>query len=433
MKGLHILNDRKYPVPAYTKERPILFQTKANYPCTYVYVVTEKKYDPVRKYNVDKRVEIGRLDYKLPSDWKKIEGGRPTEMFINENYSTYFPELAYITEPEEEPEKEQGDESNGTDPQPDTGFEEDEKKMYLDYVKVGVHMVVDVIVKSYRIEEILKKAGFTAVETNRMLDIAVFMIIEEDNAALHFETYAQEHLQYETDRIISDTMVGRLFASITNEKIQKFMDEWNKANAEKSKNSQEAHKIYIGADGTNTPSEAGDIDYVEFGASKEHDGNPIINFMLAVDYSTKIPLYYDEYFGSINDLAECIILISKMLSFGYKDIGFVFDRGFFSKKNIEYCDQKGLSFIIMAKGWKKFIRDIVLQTLGTFESTEEAYISRFEVYGTTTTGMMFGKERYIHVYFNPHNVAYEQAEFRRKLRVWEKKLDNHIQTNETVD
>ena len=34
----------------------------------------------------------------------------------------------------------------------------------------------------------------------------------------------------------------------------------------------------------------------------------------------------------------------------YKQIGFVLDRGYFSKDNIRYMEENGFSFIIMVKG-----------------------------------------------------------------------------------
>lgn len=36
--------------------------------------------------------------------------------------------------------------------------------------------------------------------------------------------------------------------------------------------------------------------------------------------------------------------------FGYKKIGFVLDRGYFSKDNISYMEENGFSFIMMLKG-----------------------------------------------------------------------------------
>ena len=46
-------------------------------------------------------------------------------------------------------------------------------------------------------------------------------------------------------------------------------------------------------------------------------------------------------------------------------------------------DQNGYSFLIMVKGMKDFIRDIIEKNQGDFENSRGRYIDRYDVYGTT--------------------------------------------------
>jgi transposase len=192
-------------------------------------------------------------------------------------------------------------------------------------------------------------------------------------------------------------------------------------------------KVYLSADGTNSSSQAGQIDLVEYGASKIEDGNPIINMMLIVDMLSKLPISYDMYNGSINDMSECTYMLNQILEMNYMAFGIILDRGFFSRENIAYFDEHHLDFIIMAKGWKRFIRNVVLEVVSTFENKQKYYIPRYGVYGTTTKGELFDAERYIHVYFNPDMVGKEQNAQREKIENWENKLVKLKQTQEHVD
>ena len=72
-----------------------------------------------------------------------------------------------------------------------------------------------------------------------------------------------------------------------------------------------------------------------------------------------------------------------MIEYGYKRIGFILDRGYFSKDNIRYMDQERYDFIIMVKGMKKLVRDIVKSRKGTFETDRDCSIRSYRVYGTT--------------------------------------------------
>lgn len=67
----------------------------------------------------------------------------------------------------------------------------------------------------------------------------------------------------------------------------------------------------------------------------------------------------------------------------YRNIGFILDRGYFSKKNLAYMDQNGYSFLIMVKGMKDFIRGIIEENQGGFENSRGKYVDRYDVYGTT--------------------------------------------------
>ncbi|MFI3215043.1 MAG: hypothetical protein R3Y24_17175 [Eubacteriales bacterium] len=59
--------------------------------------------------------------------------------------------------------------------------------------------------------------------------------------------------------------------------------------------------------------------------------------------------------------------VSDFLQYGYKKIGFILDRGYFSKKNIEYMDECGYSFVLMIKGMASLVEEIVSEKLGSFE------------------------------------------------------------------
>ena len=88
----------------------------------------------------------------------------------------------------------------------------------------------------------------------------------------------------------------------------------------------------------------GDIDFVEYGHPKEDISAPVINYSVAYDRNNAKPLYYEDYPGSIVDISQLQYTLEKADGYGYKNIGFILDRGYFSKENIHYMDKCGYGY-----------------------------------------------------------------------------------------
>lgn len=76
------------------------------------------------------------------------------------------------------------------------------------------------------------------------------------------------------------------------------------------------------------------------------------------------------------------------------------DRGYFCKENICFMDDNGYDFVIMVKGMKSLVRDLVLEVQGSFENDRGNSIRAFKVSGTTIKGKLYAtdkKERYFHI------------------------------------
>jgi len=79
-------------------------------------------------------------------------------------------------------------------------------------------------------------------------------------------------------------------------------------------------------------------------------------------------------------------MLGKASGYGYKKMGFILDRGYFSKSNIKTMDRLGYSFVIMVKGMYDLINNIVLDNKGTFENKWSKHIDEYDVYVITRKG-----------------------------------------------
>lgn len=352
---------------------------------TYIEYEYDRIYDPVKQYTYPKRASIGRVD---PED--------PTRMTPNENFLKYFPDAEI---PEE--------------------IDRSERSPYLN---IGPYVVLHKLIQDCKLKEILD-GYMDEKDTGFLLDLACYSIIEENNAGQYYPDYAYEHALFTPDmKIYTDSKVSDFLHGLKPEQSVGFLNSWNR-----SKNKRQ--KIYLSYDSTNKNCQAGDIDLVEYGNAKVDAGLPIFNYSVACDSANREPLFYELYPGSLNDVSQLICMIDKAQGYGYRNIGFILDRGYFSKKNLAYMDQNGYSFLIMVKGMKDFIRGIIEENQGDFENSRGRYIDRYDVYGTTVKRFLCEgdtKKRNFHIYYSDGKAYSEKQEIKQRIRRLKKYLDSCV-------
>lgn len=332
----------------------------------YVEYEYDRIYDPVRQYTFPKRVTIGKLSETDPE-----------LMQPNQNFLKYFPDAEL----------------------PETK----NRTSRSSCLRVGAYFVLRKIIEEYNLVELLG-GYFEQRDLGLFLDLAVYSIIAENNAAQYYPDYTYNHPLFTIGmKQYSDSTVSDFLNSVTDDQSIGFLNSWNE-----TRNHRE--KIYISYDSTNKNCQAGDIEMVEFGHPKVDVGQPVFNYAVAYDTHNQEPLFYEKYPGSLNDISQLQFMLDKAFGYGYKKIGFILDRGYFSCENIQYMDKCGYSFVIMVKGMASMVNELVLEHKGTFESKRVNNIYEYGVYGKTVKHRLYAgdkKERYFHLY---HSISKESAE-----------------------
>ena len=332
----------------------------------YVEYEYDRIYDPVRQYTFPKRVTIGKLSETDPE-----------LMQPNQNLLKYFPDAEL----------------------PETK----NRTSRSSCLRVGAYFVLRKIIEEYNLVELLG-GYFEQRDLGLFLDLAVYSIIAENNAAQYYPDYTFNHPLFTNGmKQYSDSTVSDFLNSVTDDQSTGFLNSWNE-----TRNHRE--KIYISYDSTNKNCQAGDIEMVEFGHPKVDVGQPVFNYAVAYDTHNQEPLFYEKYPGSLNDISQLQFMLDKAFGYGYKKIGFILDRGYFSCENIQYMDKCGYSFVIMVRGMASLVNELVLEHKGTFESKRVNNIYEYGVYGKTVKHRLYAgdkNERYFHLY---HSISKESAE-----------------------
>ena len=340
---------------------------------TYVDFQYERRYDNVTKNNKGRKTTIG----KLCDDDQSM-------MYPNPSYYKYFPD-------EEIPEETVEDHSC--------------------VLRCGPYVVIKKIIEDYDLDKMLKDI-LGEDDMKLFLDLAAYSIIEENNAGQYYPDYAYNHpLFTDNMKIYSDSKVSDFINSLTVDQSVEFLNTWNE-----KRNKREG--IYISYDSTNKTCDAGDVEIAEFGHSKEGTKRPIVNYAIGYDVENKEPLYYQDYPGSLNDMSQLKCMVDDAKSYGYKKIGFVLDRGYFSKENIQYILESGYRVLIIVKGKKDLVNALVMKNKGKFEEERENAVSKYGAYGMTERIKLFEDDKndsFVHIFFSPALYSNERSKLEDTL------------------
>lgn len=353
---------------------------------TYIEYTYAREYLPEKKYNVARRTTIGKAD-----------PDHPGMMFPNPNFEKFFPDVEIPAE--------------GTAAEP-------VNESRSSCIRIGAFSVVRRIIEDYKLAEHLKRWDDRG--KGLLLDLAAYSVIAESNVAQHFPDYAYNHpLMTPQNKIYSDSTISRFIREIDDNDRVEFLNSWN---ATHDKN----EKIYVSYDSTNKNCKAGDIEMAEYGHPKNDVGAPIINYSIAYDMTNEKPLLYESYPGSIVDVSQLKYMLEKIRGYGYKKIGFILDRGYFSKANIQFMDSCDYDFVMMVKGRASFVHGLVMEHMGEFESKRACSIKAYRTYGMTVKAKLYADDdadRYFHIYYKAKKQASERARLEADLDRMEAEMD----------
>ena len=345
---------------------------------TYIYYVVEKVYDKEHQYNNDKRVSIGT---KIDDEY----------MYANDNYYEYFGDEI---DPEGEAER-------------------------SDTLKIGNTMVISKVMEDLDITSILDEiyGNYSRI----LQDLVSYIIVTEGDAMQFFDSYAFEHPL--AGKNLTDDQISEILRLMELKDSELFLRAWNQLHAN-------AKSVYVSYDSTNMNCAAKGIEMADYGHPKIDIGEPVVNVGIASKQDDGTPLFYEDYEGSIVDVSQCRYMVNRCLSYGYKNIGFILDRGYFSKENIDYFDRNGFDFIMMVKGNAKFVQSALEEVKLKLRMDTKCYMAGHYLSGITKEMELYKndkKKRYLHIFYSDERAASERTKYLERLNKQRNQLDQRIE------
>lgn len=358
--------------------------------CVYVYHVTGKEYKKDKQYVVEKRVCIGKM----------IDG---ENMNPNDNFYQYY-EIE--------------------------GGNEEEPPRFSDAVQVGAPALLFKIMDELKLSELLESIHGKE-DADLIKDLISYMIIRQTSTMQHYSDFVWSHL-INSGKKWDDSRISEFLKNeIGYAQTELFVSKWNEIQPEQA-------GIYISYDSTNMNTKAEGVEMAEYGYAKDDSDVPQVNISYAVNHADATPLFYEMYPGSIVDNTQCTHMVDRAREYGYKNVGLILDRGYFSAKNIRYFNNKGYDFLMMIKTNSRLAADKIKEAHLPLLTKARYYLPEHDVYGLTETGTI-GDDitaRYFHIYYDNVRASREKNEYLKQLMKKEqhlqKKVDEKIRRKEDM-
>lgn len=349
--------------------------------CVYVYYVVGSEYKKDKQYVVEKRVCIG----KMVDD---------VNMNPNDNFYQYF-ELE--------------------------GGNEEKSPKYSDAVQIGASALLFQIMDELKISELL--ASIHGEDDAALIkDLISYMIIRETSTMQHYSDFVWSHL-VNSRKAWNDSKISEFLKNgIDYAQTELFLSKWNEIQPEHS-------SLYISYDSTNMNTKAAGVEMAEYGHAKDDSSVPQVNLSYAVKHEDATPLFYEMYPGSIIDNSQCKHMVDRAKEYGYKHVGLILDRGYFSIGNIKYFDAKGYDFLMMIKNNSKLVADKIKDAMLPLMTKAKYYIPEHDVYALTRTGKLGDDSsvRYFHIYYDNVRASQERNEYLKQLQKKEEHLQKKVE------
>ena len=167
------------------------------------------------------------------------------------------------------------------------------------------------------------------------------------------------------------------------------------------------------------------IEQLEWGYNRDGESLPQINLGVVFGEPSSYPLFYNIYQGSIKDVStlQNILIIGKKL--GIKDILFILDRGFYSKKNIEKMKDEEINFLLPIPFSTALSQKLIMKHHSQLSSHRSSFLFGKQVLYYVRKELKIGKVKTVgHIYMDDKRKVYELDVFMKKLLELEEKIQH---------
>lgn len=205
--------------------------------------------------------------------------------------------------------------------------------------KVGFSALVEQCFSETGLDKIL--ISVFGEDLTQSIKIISSYIVQGGISMSYVDDFMEEHFFDNNCRLITSKRASEIFVKIMDTGLDLFFSKWIKKTVKKD---------YICYDVTSVSTHSDWITHAEYGYNRDHEDLKQINIGLFTVEATKIPVYYENYNGSLTDKTNLLSVIKNAKTKGIKRIKLVMDGGFFDSERLLGLVKSNLIFTIGMPG-----------------------------------------------------------------------------------
>lgn len=244
----------------------------------------------------------------------------------------------------------------------------------------------------------------------KILTIAFYMACEGNVMSDILHWYDQSRVTLVNN--MTDRICSKIFREIDFQERMHFFKEWIASRIETE---------YLIFDVTSISTHSDNLAEAEFGHNRDGEHLPQINFGMFYGHSSRLPVFYDNYQGSITDVSTLPYILGQASQLGIKNVSFILDRGFLSRSNLTYLYENNYDFIIPLSSYRTEAKKIIDSIQNKIHKSSN-WIEQDEIYGMCVEDNLYNFPVNIFIYYNITKARDEEARLYAQIKDKENEL-----------
>jgi transposase len=287
---------------------------------------------------------------------------------------------------------------------------------------------------THLLENLSQQIGLTDDLTNAfpdsskaILSVSQFLLSEGSSTMARFTRWSRTHA-HPLKQEMSSQRLSELFESVSQDRLEAF----SRARI------QRAGDEYWFYDTTSISSYSEYIESVRWGKNKDHVPLPQLNIAAVMDAGSKLPVYFKNIAGNINDVSTIRSLLADAGQLGAGRMRLCLDRGFYSRSNINALMREHMKFLIGLKTSYSYVNDAIdkhskdLREWRNYDKDERVFgicvpheWEYEQVHPRVGKTEKTVKRAYLHLYYMPERALKDEEEFAQLLKHLSDELEHN--------
>lgn len=250
-----------------------------------------------------------------------------------------------------------------------------------------------------------------------ILALALHGVMAENFASSDFPFWAFDHY-CGLERPIQDSEISEIYKTLgtDQESFINFLEDYRQ-NYEKS-NLKMSDSLMMAADSTNINTHSKNNELAEYGKAKVDEGLPCINQFVLADLQTGIPLYTENFIGSVLDKSQLSTTLDQVKDIGYQKLYLALDRGYVSRENVKTLCESNVDFNMMMPEGLVRTKELINQNKDICDNFQY-YIPEEEVYGKALGKVdILEGEFYAYAFYDPKRASQEKSSIEARATLY---------------